>query len=395
MRVPRDTPVMQMPRAIPKDHSLLPYFWAISIFLCSRAVVALGLVFSQKYLPIAADVWSAGPSWYHQLLQWDSEWYFRIATEGYRYNGDPTIQQNIVFYPLYPMLARGLATVSGLTPAHALLLVSNVAGLLAVVALFKLVREEFGDQIALTTIALLSFFPASVLLSAGYTEALELLLIVGFFLVLKQQRYLSAALLAGLAVANRSTGIVLLPVLLWEMWSNRDRKPFLPVLLPSVLLATSGIWLFMIYLWSQFGDPLAFADGQTAFHRETTFAARVIAALKFEPFTRMILNDWNPWGQDSWLTLLFIVLIAVGWFRLRASWTLLALGVLLLPYLTLSGGPAGFVSMSRFNLVSFPLFVVLADLLLRAKWLLAGVIGLFGAALLMNTALFARRIWIG
>ena len=58
-------------------------------------------------------------------------------------------------------------------------------------------------------------------------------------------------------------------------------------------------------------------------------------------------------------------------------------------------GPAGFVSMSRFNLVSFPLFVTLAGLGLRAKWLLAAVIGLFGASLFMNTALFARRIWIG
>ncbi len=109
----------------------------------------------------------------------------------------------------------------------------------------------------------------------------------------------------------------------------------------------------------------------------------------------MILNDWNPWGQDSWFTLLFIVLIVVGWFRLRSSWTLFAIGALLLPYLTLSGGPAGFVSMSRFNLVSFPLFVVLADLGLRAKWLLAGVIGLSSASLFMSTALFARRIWIG
>ena len=310
------------------------------------------------------------------MLQWDSEWYFKIATEGYRYNGDPTIQQNIVFYPLYPMLARGLAAISGLTAADALLLVANVSGFLAIVALFKLVREEFGDQLALATIALLSFFPTSVLLSAGYTEPLELFLVVCFFLVLREKRYLSAALLAGLAVAGRSTGIVLLPVLLWQMWLDRDHKTFLAALLPCALLATSGIWLFMIYLWSAFGDPFAFADGQTAFHEGTTMAARLIAALKFEPFTRMILNDWNPWGQDSWFTLLFIVLIGVGWFQLRSSWTLFAIGVLLLPYLTLSGGPAGFVSMSHFNLVSFPLFVVLAGLVLRAKLPLAGVTGL-------------------
>jgi hypothetical protein len=381
--------------SIPKDQSWQPYCWAIALFLCSRLVVALGLVFSQKYLPIATDVWSAGPLWYHQLLQWDSEWYFKIATDGYRFNGDPTIEQNIVFYPLYPMLARGLVAVSGLTPADSLLLVSNVAGLSAVIVLFKLVREEFGDRLALATTALLSFFPTSILLSAGYTEPLELLFIVSFFVVLKRKRYVWAAVFAGLAVADRSTGIVLLPVLFCEMWLNRDQKPFLPLLLPCILLATSGLWLFMIYLWSSFGDALAFSQGQEAFHQGTTMVTRLVAALKLEPFTRMILNDWNPWGQDSWFTLLFIGLIVVGWFRLQVSWALFATGVFLLPYLTLSGGPAGFVSMGRFSLVSFPLFVVMADLGLRAKWLLMGAMGLFGAALFMNTALFARRIWIG
>ena len=378
-----------------KDRSWHPYCWVLLIFACSRLVVALGLAFSEKYVPSSIERWSAGPLWYHQLLQWDSEWYFRIVTDGYQYNGDPTIQQSIVFYPLFPMLARGLATVGGLTPADALLLVSNTAGLLAIVILFKLVREEFGDQIALVTTALVSFFPASVLLSAGYTEPLALLLIVSFFLALKRRYYFSAALLAGLTIATRSTGIVLLPVLVWEMWRNRDQRPFLPALLPCIVLATSGLWLFMIYLWSAFGSPFAFADGQVAFHEGTTLATRLVAALKLEPFTRMMLNDWNPWGQASWFTLLFIVLIVAGWSRLPSSWTLFAIAVLLLPYLTLSGGPAGFVSMSRFNLVSFPLFVILADLVSRAKWLLVGLIGLFGASLFMNTALFARRIWIG
>ncbi len=393
--IPSDSMVMEMRFPNWKNHSLLPYFWVVLIFLCSRAVVALGLLFSQKYLTIWTEVWSAGPFWYDQLLQWDSEWYFKIVAQGYRYNGDLTIQQNVVFYPLYPMLAWGLAAISGLTPADALLVVSNVAGLLAIVVLFKLVRAEFGDQLALATTALLSFFPASVFLSAGYTESLELLLIVLFFLALKRESYLLAALFAGLAVAGRSTGIVLLPVLVREMWLNRDHKPFFPALIPCVLLATSGITMFMIYLWYAFGDPLLFWKGQTAFHLGASQATRLVAALKFEPFTQMILNDWNPWGQASWFTLLFIVLIVVGWSRLRFSWTLFAISTLLLPYLTLSGGPAGFTSMSRFNLVSFPLFVVLADLGMRAKWLLVGAIGFLGASLFMNASLFARRIWIG
>ena len=374
-----------------KDHLYLPYVWAISIFLFSRIVVALGLVFSQKYMPVDPDVWSAGTSWYHQLLQWDSEWYFKIVTEGYRYNGDPTIPQNIVFYPLYPMLARGLAAISGIGAPDAMLLMSNISSFCAIVLLFKLIREEFGDHVALATVALLSFFPVSVLLSAGYTESLELLLIVSFFLVLKQKHYFLASILGGLAVADRSIGFVLLPVLLWELWLNR----LFYLIIPCVVIATSGLWLFMIYLWYVFGNAMLFSEGQGAFHQGTTMWSRLSSAIQLEPFTRLILNDWNPWGLDSWLTLLFVALILVSWCRLRFSWSLFAMGVLLLPYLTLSGGPAGFVSMGRFNLVSFPLFVMMGDLVSRVKWIMIGVLGLFSAALFMNTALFARRIWIG
>jgi Mannosyltransferase (PIG-V) len=378
-----------------KDDPRFPYFWAISIFLCSRVVIALGLLFSRQHMPIDPNVWSAGPGWYHQLLQWDAEWYFKIATQGYRYDSDPTLYQNIVFYPLYPMLARGLAAIGGLGVPDALLLVSNISGFFAIVLLFKLVREEFGDPPALATVALVSFFPTSVLLSAGYTEPLELLLIVAFFLVLKRKRYVAAALFAGLAVADRSTGILLTPILLWEMWRNLDRKRFFLAAIPCALIATSGLWLFMIYLRYNFGDPFVFSEGQSAFTRGTTLGGRLVSALKLDPFTRMILDDWNPWGLDSWFTLAFIALILIGCFRLRVSWTLFALGVLLLPYLTLSGGPSGFVSMSRFNLVSFPLFVTMAHIGLRARWLMLGLIGMLSAALFMDAALFARRIWIG
>ena len=378
-----------------KDYPHLADIWAILIFLCSRVVMVLGLLFAQKYMPTDANVWSAGPGWYHQMLQWDSEWYFKIVTEGYRYNGDPTIPQNIVFYPLYPMLARGLASISGISAPNALLLVANISGFCATWLLFKLVREEYGDDLGLASVALLSFFPTSVFLSAGYTESLEFLLIVSFFLVLKQKRFLSAALLAGLAVADRSTGILLTPVMVWEMWLNRNQKSFFPAVLPCILLATSGLWLFMIYLWYTFGNPMVFSEGQAAFHEGTTLGTRLTSALKFEPFTRLILDDWNPWGLASWFTLSFIILIFLASFWLPSSWSLFAAGVLLLPYLTLSGGPAGFVSMNRFNLVSFPLFVVSAAVGLRTRWLLVGVIGMFSAALFMNAALFARRIWIG
>jgi hypothetical protein len=69
--------------------------------------------------------------------------------------------------------------------------------------------------------------------------------------------------------------------------------------------------------------------------------------------------------------------------------------LLALPYLTLGGGPAGFTSMARFNIVSFPLFVVMALLANRWWWAVAGVVGIFGGLLLMYAALFAQGQWVG
>ena len=38
------------------------------------------------------------------LARWDAFWYFDITTHGYRWNGNPLEQQNVVFFPLFPVL---------------------------------------------------------------------------------------------------------------------------------------------------------------------------------------------------------------------------------------------------------------------------------------------------
>lgn len=358
-------------------------------------VVLLAIPFSKIYIPLGTDAWVAGPNWYHHLLRWDSEWYNLIATEGYRYNGNPNDLQTVVFYPLYPLLTRAVAAVTGLGAPEALLIVANVSALAAVVLLFKLVREEFDDRIALLTIAFLSFFPSSIFLSAGYTEPLTLLLIVCFFLALKREWFFAAAAIAGLAVAARSTGIVLLPVLLWQMARSVEHRIFWRNVLPCAVLATSGLWFYILYLWHTFDAPFAFSQAQAGFHNGTTMVARLISSITLQPFFNMNLTEASPAGLDAWFFILFSVLIVRAWFRLSTAMTLFALGVLLLPYLTLSGGPAGFISMARFNVVSFPLFLVMAEIGSRIRWLVPGVIGISGGLLFMYAALFAQWQWVG
>src|SRR3984893_1641888 len=320
-----------------------PYLKALAIYLCSRLVVFLGAVFGKAYIALGNDTWLAGTQWYHRLLRWDSEWYKIIASEGYNYDGDPGLRQTVVFYPLYSTLCRLVSEVLRIDVVDAMLLVANLAAVTAVLLLFKLVRERFDDRTALATVGMISFFPSS------------------FFLAVARERLLAAAMLAGLAVATRSSGIVLFPVLLWELWRCRSPRRFLIEAVPLSIIATSGLWLYILSLGFAFGHPMAFADGQAAFHENSTMSARLLSALTLEPFSKLNLTDVSPAGLDQWFTLLFIALIVWSWFAgLSRGMTLFSSMVLTLPYLTLCGGPAGFTSMARFNIVSFPLFVVMA-----------------------------------
>jgi hypothetical protein len=115
-----------------------------------------------------------------------------------------------------------------------------------------------------------------------------------------------------------------------------------------------------------------------------------------EPFGKINLTDFSPAGLDQWFTLIFIALIVGSWFAgISRGMTLFAAMLLALPYLTLCGGPAGFTSMTRFNIVSFPLFLVMARVTERWRWAVPGITGIFGGLLLMYAALFAQWQWIG
>ncbi len=374
------------------------YAFAAAIYFSSRLLVILALNCPAIDFPLwKGDMWESGAQWYDNLLRWDSEWYTDIAAHGYHYNGDPNDRQPVVFYPLYPLIAQLVASIAGISVAHALLIVANLAAILAVLLLCKLARQDFGDKIALLSVAFLSFFPGSLFLSAGYTKSLALLLILCCFTALKTRRYVFASAFAGLAVATRSAGIVLLPVLLWEIWLKfgTDRRKLVLHAISCVVIATSGLWSYMIYLGAAFGHPLAFADGQAAWHGSTSLGSRLVSGLILQPFWHLRFTDFTPPGLDQWFFILFLVLSALAWRRLSSSQSLFMLGILMLPYLSLSGGPSGLSSMARFGLLAFPAFIILGVLCRRTVWLYVPILGVFAAMLGLYTALFAQWYWIG
>jgi Gpi18-like mannosyltransferase len=373
------------------------YLVALAIFGSSRLVVVWAMFIAAHivlpYNPPEARHFDAGSSWYHYLLRWDSAWYATIASEGYKYNSSDLDMQSVVFYPLYPLIAKSLTIFAGIDSLLALLVVANVAAVLSVLLLFKYVRQYQGDEVALLTIAFLSFFPTSLFLSAGYTESLCLLLILCCLILLEREQYIIAAAFAGLASATRSTGLVLLPVIIWGLWCKfaADYRRFFSYALFCSILATSGLWLYMVYLWSAFDSPFAFITNHFARTRSDP-RHDFISALLLKGFFPLRLSLW-PEYLDVWFFLIFLTLILVHRKWLPSSLYLFALGVLMLPYLTVTGGTEGFKGMGRYILLAFPVFIVMARLCKNRLWLVPCITGLFAAGLFAYSALFAQWYW--
>jgi hypothetical protein len=355
------------------------YLLGLLIFAASRLVVVIG-VDSGTLLVRAANpgAWDAGKAWYYRLLRWDSGWYAEIISHGYRYGRGEV--PTTVFYPLYPLASRAVKLLFCIDRWVALLLVANVAALVAALLMTKFVKDELGKEIALLSLALFCFFPSSLFLSAGYTESLFLVFVLLSFILLTQERFVLAAVMAGLATGTRSTGIVMLPVILWEM-GFRNNLPW-PRLLARMtlcgILAMSGLLVYMVYLGMKFGHPLAFVTGQEHWHHGM-FLDQFVSAVTLRPFVDF---DWKTGG---WF-LCFLALTIWSFQRLRFSVSLFALGALMLPYLTL-GITA---SMNRYLLMCFPAFMCMGILCKARPWLATVLIGTFAPLLLVNTQLFSQ-----
>lgn len=209
----------------------------------------------------------------NMLARWDTFYYFTIATDGYSWNPAVFSHQNVVFFPLYPMLMRAGGMLLGGHPLIAGLLVSLAAFAGALVLLYKLAALELGDDHAWPVILLIATFPYAVFYSVVYTESLFLLLTVGAFYAMRRGRLGWVAVCGLAAGVARPNGFWLaLPLVCLALWppDRHDpgalarRRPNLRLALAASCVPLVGIAMFSTYLQYRFGDALAWMHGQAA-----------------------------------------------------------------------------------------------------------------------------------
>jgi hypothetical protein len=364
---------------------------ALAIFLGSRLVMVIAIQFAIRFVPRSSGdgLWNAGIGWFDNLLRWDSGWYLSIVQRGYvRSLADPD-SHAAAFYPLYPLTVKAM-TLIGVNVYFALLIVANLAAVVAALMLFQLVREQYDEQTGLLAVGFLGLFPTSLFLSAGYTESMALAFALGCFLLLRRQHLVAAALCAGLALATRSTGIVLLPVVLWEVWNIHKGKvgKLLGHGLICGLLAASGLILYASYLWIAVGDPLRFVIAESYWHNGMGLGERLWRALTLQPLL-------GTFSEGAWFFVGVGGILVMFCRRIGLTQSMYGFAVLLLPYLTLAGGSAGFNSMPRYVLLAFPLYTILATFCRDRLWLTILLIGVSAAGLAVYTARFSQWYWVG
>jgi Gpi18-like mannosyltransferase len=366
-----------------------PLAFIVLVFALSRLLIFSAMAVSPWFIAPAIPRWNLDDPLLRPLFRWDAGWYLNIAEYGYAYNGDPTQEHNIVFFPLYPLTCRLCHMATGLSIPLCAVALSNGAFLIGLAALYALITWEIGPEVARCAILLLTFFPTSLFFSTMYTESFFLTFSVLAYTAFRQQRFLAGGIWSGLASATRLPGILLgVPLLLAAVPYLQDRRRWWPVIVAG-LLAMSGILAFLFYLWTAFGDPLAyFRVQQQAPGWQRAFAfpfPSLKAGLKQTFSTR-----FSPAPVDAWLALLFMALACALPLYLSTSYAAYSLLCLALPLCT----TAGIWSFSRYASVIFPVFMLLGLVGQRSRWSVWVLVAIFGVLLAIFSMRYAQWHWV-
>ena len=282
------------------------------------------------------------------LFAWDGVFYRGIAEHGYRVESTEALR----FFPLYSLVGRGVHAVLSLSAGTALLIVANVAALVAAALVHRLTRMETGDSRAARRAAwYVALVPPAFVLSWGYAEALFVALAAVTFLALRREQWTWAAVAGFLAALTRPTGVFLALAAAVEGFRGvRQRK--VGELGPRALAVAGPIAGAVSFLWwvgRVFGDwqlPIRVQDSLRGGNENPIIRIGEAAA---------DLVHLEVDGLHFPFAIAFIVLAVIAWRRLPLSY-----GVFAVAIVATSLAARNLNSIERYGLNAFPLVIALA-----------------------------------
>lgn len=320
------------------------------------------------------------------LLGWDAGWYRAIADGGYASLPRPALR----FFPLVPLVARGLHDVTRLSTGACLVLIANAAALGAGAMLYRLVMLETGRRpVARAAVWILALAPTAFVLVMGYAEATLLVLSIGAFLAMRRRRWWWAAAAGYLAGLSRPIGVLLvLPLVLEALreWRGAARREWVTRAV-AVLAPAAGCATYLGWVAARFGDFWLPVRVQESGQLRGRFADPVVTAVHD---ARDLAHGHIGTGLHVPWLIVFLGLLAVCFRR----WPL-PYGVYTLAVVGLAVSSSNFDSLERYALSAFPLVLAAATVVVggarevaeRTLWTVLGAVLLSYSVLTFMNAL--------
>lgn len=351
----------------------------LPIHLASRfGVLLVGFlgVLLIGFPPEASDRWTIYSNEFLDLPgRWDTGWYLTIANEGYHYlpNAPANYQQNIAFFPAYPMSMRYLSVVLGRQPLWTGVLISFVAFFVALTYFLRLARSLLKDEDkAVAAVSLLAAYPFAVFFSAAYTESLFLLTLVGAVYHFHRNQLGRAAFWGFLCGLTRPNGgllaIVLALMALAPLWAAGDgnRSRWRIVVPPEgwrplgwrLLAAASpgfGMLAFSAFIYRLTGHPFMWTIQNVAWGR----VYRSLDSIVSDRVDYIAANGWYGYASTQTIDAFYLMAVLLS---LAAVWPVyrrfgLAFAVLILITVLPPMAAGGLLSMGRVTSILFPVFL--------------------------------------
>lgn len=330
------------------------------------------------------------PGWtglFSAFERFDALWFLRIASAGYRVHDG-----SAAFFPVFPLATRGVSFVLGGHPLAAATLVSNLAFVAALVAIFRLGEEAIGANGARFGVLLLCAAPTAYFFVMPYSESVYLSCVATSILAARRGRWGTAAVMGGLAAATRSIGVVLAPALLFEAFQQRreGRTRLGPV---AALGPIAGTLAYAAWWQMRADDATIPLTSQQGWQRGFSWPWITIADA-----TRFAIRGWGSPGGGYWILDLAIVAVTIVLAvpvatRLRPVYGAYVSASLLAPLLFVFPDRP-LMSMPRFAATLFPITWIVAGLTERRPRTRVAILTVSAATMLVLCVLTVNWFYV-
>ena len=286
--------------------------------------------------------------------RYDAGWLLGIARDGY--DDGSASPSNLAFFPLFPVLAAGLAFL-GLPLGG--IVASALAGASAAAGIFAVGRKVGGAGVGVVLATMWGVLPHAITQSMAYTESLFTAFAAWTLWAVLERRWILAAVLCAGAGLTRATGWVLVAVVVAaavvRLWQRRgkERRAWLAILIAP--LGWVGYVGWVAWRTGELTGWLRVQDGWGSRWDGGVFTMRTLIVALGDPSVLQYTAVSLVIGCS-------IALWVAGLVQ-RQPWPLSLYSLLIL--VTAIGAAGYFQSKARLILPAFPLLLPLAMLLAR------------------------------